>query len=73
MNTLELAGTLLGEAKEVLKKKGITNIKVVFTGPPRVTDRAVRDDFRVILVYWDRSPIEVLVCEEGGAVSPYGP
>jgi|LSQX01.2.fsa_nt_gb hypothetical protein len=62
MNELDLTGMLLWEAKEVLARQGIQDFKVVVTAPPRQTERAVRDDFRVLLVNHEKSPIELLVC-----------
>lgn len=62
MNKLSLTGMLLSEAKEALAQKGITDFKVIVTTPPRVTEKIAREDSRVLLVYWDRSPIELLVC-----------
>ncbi len=62
MNELDLTGMLLSEAKTVLAQKGIHDYKVVVTAPPRQSDRTVRDDFRVLMIYWDKSPVELLVC-----------
>ncbi len=62
MNTLNLTGMLLSEAKEALAQKGITEYKVIVTAPPRATGKVAGEDSRVLLVCWDRSPIELLVC-----------
>lgn len=62
MNELDLTGMLLSEAKTVLAQKGIHDYKVVVTAPPRQSDRTVRDDFRVLMIYWNKSPVELLVC-----------
>lgn len=62
MDTLSLTGMLLSEAREALAQKGITEYRVVVTAPPRETGKPASEDSRVLLVYWDRSPIELLVC-----------
>ncbi|MBP7176740.1 MAG: hypothetical protein KBA53_11100 [Thermoclostridium sp.] len=62
MNELDLTGMLLSEAKEALAHQGIQDYKIVVTAPPRQTDRAVRDDFRVLLVNHEKASIELLVC-----------
>lgn len=62
MNGLDFTGMLLSEAKEALAHLGIDDYRVVVTAPPRQSDRSVRDDFRVLMVYWEKSPVELLVC-----------
>lgn len=62
MNELALTGMLLSEAKEILEKQEIHEYKVVVTAPPRQSDRTARDDFRVLMVDWEKSPVQLLVC-----------
>jgi len=63
MDELFLTGMTLGEAKHVLMQRGITEYKVTVTGPPRLKNVDIDDNFRVLLVYPDHSPITVLVCK----------
>jgi hypothetical protein len=63
MSELDFTGMLLSEAKEALAQRGIHDYSIVVTAPPRQTDRTVRDDFRVLMVYWDKSPVQLLVCK----------
>ena len=62
MSGLDLTGVLLSEAKEALAKQGVHDYTVTVTAPPRQSDRTVQDDFRVLMVYWEKSPVELLVC-----------
>lgn len=62
LNALALSGMLLDEAKMVLEQEGVSEFEVIVTGPPRLSDRTIHDDFRVMLVHWERHPIQVLVC-----------
>jgi len=63
MISLDFTGMLLSEAKEALAQLGINDYSTIVTAPPRQVDRTVRDDFRVLMVYWDKSPVQLLVCK----------
>ncbi|HEY8422110.1 MAG TPA: hypothetical protein VIL05_10270 [Thermoclostridium sp.] len=63
MDELCLTGMTLKEAKNVLFQQGISEYKVAVTSPPRCKNEVIDDDFRVLLVYPDHSPITILVCK----------
>jgi hypothetical protein len=65
MNELDLTGMLLSEAKEALARQGIQDFEVIVTTPPRQADKTIHDNCRVLMVFWAKSPIELLVCDEG--------
>ena len=62
MNATDYTGMFLWEVREALYREGITEYNVVVTGPPRLSDRTVDNNLRVILIYPDKSPVMVLVC-----------
>jgi len=62
MNATDYTGMFLWEVREALYLEGITEYNVVVTGPPRLSDRTVDNNLRVILIYPDKSPVMVLVC-----------
>lgn len=61
-DSLNLTGMKLDEAKEILRNKGINEYELVVTGPPRLSNRVIQDEMRVLLVQWDQIPVKVLVC-----------
>ncbi|HZK27684.1 MAG TPA: hypothetical protein VFD00_09140 [Thermoclostridium sp.] len=63
MDELLLTGMTLKEARGVLKQKGIIEYKVVVTSPPRSSGMEAEEDFRVLLVYPNDTPMTVLVCK----------
>ena len=63
MDELLLTGMTLEDARIALKEKGITEYEVVVTCPPRSAGLKAEDDFRVLLVNPNDSPMTVLVCK----------
>lgn len=63
MNELYLTGMTLREAKEILNGMGIAEYEVVVTCPPYCKNFNVDDNFRVLMVYPNHSPLTLLVCK----------
>ena len=63
MTPLSLTGMRLKEAKKALEKEGISDYQIVVTGPPRLLDRTINDDLRVVIVNMKAAPIQVIVCK----------
>ena len=59
----DVSGLLLGDAKLMLDKVGITINKVIETSPPKNIKGEIEDGFRVIrITKYDNKTCDLLVC-----------